>query len=340
MKVLVTGGAGYIGSHTICELLDHGMEVVSADNFQNAVPETFERIEAITGQKVVNENLDLSEVKACQILFEQHPDITAIIHFAARKAVGESVEKPLVYYRNNLNSTINLLHFGTLAGVKHLVFSSSCTVYGNPGNQPVDEDSPVGNIESPYGYTKMMGEQILRDHIHSHPSFSGISLRYFNPVGAHPSGKLGELPLGKPNNLVPFITETAIGLRPCLEVFGADYDTPDGTPIRDYVHVVDIAKAHVQALLHIQQSDQRERFEVFNLGTGKGMSVLEIIQAFEQATGVALNYRFSPRRAGDVETIYANADKAAQVLKWQPEYSLETMMASAWKWQQHLANQR
>lgn len=335
---MVTGGAGFIGSHTICELLEAGgYEVVSVDDFRNSIPKTFDRIEEITGHRVQNESIDISQIPACKGLFERHPDTEAIIHFAALKAVGESVNDPLSYYRNNLNSTINLLEEGVKVGVKHFVFSSSCTIYGNPDKLPVNEDCPVGKIESPYGFTKLVGERILQDLIASKVALRGTSLRYFNPVGAHPSGKLGELPLGVPNNLVPLITQTAIGIRDNLKVLGSDYSTPDGTAIRDYIHVCDIAKAHVLALKYSQNQEESNGYEVFNLGTGTGVSVLEIIQAFERSTGVKLNYEMADRRAGDVEAIYADATKARDLLGWTTRSSLDEMMASAWKWQQNLA---
>jgi UDP-glucose 4-epimerase len=282
---------------------------------------------------------DICDREALQKFFDEQSDIAAIIHFAASKAVGESVEKPLMYYRNNLVSLMNLLEMMGTKNVPNLVFSSSCTVYGQPDQLPVTEASPIKPAESPYGNTKQISEEIIRDVIHAEPALHAIALRYFNPVGAHPSALIGELPLGVPNNLVPFITQTAAGIRKELQVFGDDYDTPDGTAIRDYIHVVDLARAHVVAVARMIEGKQKKPFEVFNLGTGNGFSVLEVIHAFEKATGVKLKYRIVGRRPGDIEKVWADTSFANRELGWKAERDLETMMASAWKWQQHLLQQ-
>lgn len=338
MKILVTGGAGYIGSHTIIDILEKtGHEVVSIDNYSNSDAHTFERIRQITGRKVKNYNIDLCDYERLRSeFFEVERGIEGIIHFAAFKAVGESVEKPLMYYHNNLNGLINLLRSSQEFNVKYFIFSSSCTVYGNTKEQPVTEDTPAQQTESPYGYTKLVGEKILEDFTHSNKNFKSIALRYFNPVGAHMSGLNGELPKGKPNNLVPIVTQFASGWLPALQVYGDDYDTRDGTPIRDYIHVSDISHAHVLAMELLAGGKSPKSYDVFNLGNGLGVTVLEVLRAFEKVTGLKLDYKIGPRRPGDVEVIYANNHKARTQLQWQPEYDIEDAMRSAWKWQEYL----
>lgn len=338
MKILVTGGAGYIGSHTIIDILERSdYEVVSIDNYSNSSPETFDRIEVITGKKVKNYDLDLTDYELLKTeFFEIEGQIDGIIHFAALKAVGESVEKPLLYYQNNLNGLINLLKCAHKFDVQNFIFSSSCTVYGNTNGEPVTELTPTQETESPYGFTKLVGERILADFSDTKSGFKAISLRYFNPVGAHMSGAIGELPLGRPNNLVPAVTQFASGWLDQLVVHGKDYETRDGTAIRDYIHVSDISHAHVLALDHLLRHSDSPSYDVFNLGTGEGVTVLEVLDAFERATGVELNYEVGPRRTGDVETIYANNSKATSVLGWEISYSIEDAMLSAWQWQQLL----
>ena len=335
-KILVTGGTGYIGSHTAVELLQEGMQVVIVDNLSNSEREVLDGIETITGIKPQFEEVDLRDRKATFGVFEKHPDINAIIHFAAFKAVGESVEKPLEYYENNLLSLIHLLEAMKLGPVDHMVFSSSCTVYGEPDELPVTENAPIKKAGSPYGNTKQISEEILQDTIHTLKGKGVISLRYFNPMGAHPSALIGELPIGVPNNLVPFITQTAAGIRECLSVFGDDYDTPDGSAIRDYINVVDLAKAHVRAIRRLLDRKQRSAFEVFNLGTGSGLSVFEIIEAFEKSTGQKLNYKVVGRREGDIEKVYADTSYANNELGWTAEKGIEESLKSAWKWEMHI----
>jgi UDP-glucose 4-epimerase len=335
--ILVTGGAGFIGSHTAITLIEQGFHVIIADNLNNSRIDSLDWIEQITKVRPVFYQLDCCDYKAVEALFEKEPGISATIHFAALKAVGESVENPLRYYRNNLVSMLNLLEIQQKAGVNSLVFSSSCTVYGEPDALPVTEDTPVKMAESPYGNTKQIGEEILRDFCKA-MQFQAIALRYFNPVGAHHSGIIGELPLGKPNNLVPFITQTAAGFFPSLSVFGNDYNTPDGTCIRDYIHVEDVAEAHVTALKRLITKQQTQAYEVFNIGTGKGYSVLEVIQSFEKTSGQKLPYQIVPRRAGDIEKVYADTSKSNTVLGWKALKGLDEMMASAWLWQQNLSN--
>ena len=335
-KILVTGGTGYIGSHTTVELINSGYEVVIIDNLSNSSKDVLKRIERITGTMPHFEEFDLCDLDRLSQFFKQHQDTKAIIHFAASKAVGESVQKPLLYYRNNLDSLMNLLDLMQQQEVSNLVFSSSCTVYGQPEKLPVTEQSPILPAESPYGNTKQISEEIIRDTLHSNEKLNAISLRYFNPVGAHESAEIGELPLGVPANLVPYITQTAAGMRESLSVFGEDYNTPDGTAIRDYIHVVDLAKAHVVAVGRMLDKKQKESYEVFNLGTGNGFSVLEVIKAFEASTGQKLNYKIVDRRAGDIEQVWADTTIANNELGWKAELDLETMMGSAWKWQQRL----
>lgn len=333
--ILVTGGTGYIGSHTVVELMESGFDVVIIDNLSNSSIEVLDGIEKITGKRPLFEKLDLCDKNSLDQFFTRYPSIQAVIHFAASKAVGESVEKPLLYYRNNLLSLINLLEGMMASGINPLVFSSSCTVYGQPDQLPVTENSPVKPALSPYGNTKQISEEIIRDTISSKAPLRAISLRYFNPIGAHPSGLIGELPLGMPNNLVPFITQTAAGIRKELLVFGNDYSTPDGTAIRDYINVVDLSKAHVVAIQRLVSQQQKAAYEVFNLGTGRGYSVLEIIKTFEKVTGVKINYRITGRRPGDIEKVWADTSLANNELGWKAEKTLEETLASAWKWEQY-----
>ena len=332
-KILVTGGTGFIGSHTVVELQNAGYEVVIVDNLSNSKADVVDNIEQITGIRPAFYDIDCLDYTALKMVFQKQPDIKAIIHFAASKAVGESVEKPLKYYRNNLNSLINLLDLMPQFDVQGIVFSSSCTVYGQPDVLPVTEDAPIKQAESPYGQTKQICEQIIRDTVKSGSPITSILLRYFNPIGAHPSGLIGELPNGVPQNLVPFITQTAMGIREQLSVFGDDYDTPDGSCIRDYINVVDLAKAHVHAISRILQKKQLEPVEVFNIGTGRGLSVLELVHAFEESTGVKLNYRITGRRAGDIVKVWADPKKANEVLGWKAQESIEDTLRSAWNWQ-------
>jgi UDP-glucose 4-epimerase len=335
-QILVTGGAGYIGSHTAVELQNAGFEVIIADNLSNSSLEVLDGIEKITGIRPAFELIDLIEMDKVDALFVKYPKIIAIIHFAASKAVGESVEKPLLYYRNNLVSLINLLECQLKFGVSNIVFSSSCTVYGQPDSLPVTEETPRKDAESPYGNTKRVNEDILNDTIVSNPQLQGIALRYFNPVGAHPSALIGELPLGIPANLIPFVTQTAAGLRDELKVFGNDYDTIDGSAVRDYINVVDLAKAHVIAVNRLLENKNKSGYEIFNLGTGNGVSVLEIINAFEKATGVKVNYRIVARRAGDIEKIWADTTFANKELDWKAEKGLEETLLSSWNWEKKL----
>lgn len=337
MKLFLTGGAGYIGSHALIELVrEPDYQMVSADNFSNSTSETFQRVKKITGNKIKNYPVDLRNFEETKKIFSSNKDIIGIIHFAALKAVGESVEKPLLYYQNNIGSLLNLLECCRIYNIRHFIFSSSCTVYGNISKLPVNEKNPLQKPESPYGYTKQAGERILEDYCKSEPAFNATILRYFNPVGAHVSGEIGELPLNKPNNLVPVITQTAAGLHKQMFVHGDDYATRDGTCIRDYVHVSDIARAHVLALKHQLNKKDKSNYHVFNLGTGKGVSVMEIIKSFEKNTGIKLNYNIGPRRPGDVEAIYSDSSKARKILGWKPRYDIDEMMKSAWKWQMNL----
>jgi UDP-glucose 4-epimerase len=339
-KILVTGGTGYIGSHTVVELLEQGIDVVIVDNLSNSEIEVLDGIQAITGKRPLFEEVDLKDRKATYAVFEKHPDIRAIIHFAAYKAVGESVEKPLDYYENNLLSLIHLLEAMKIYRVNHLVFSSSCTIYGEPDKLPVTEDAPIKKATSPYGNTKQICEDILHDTMKSVEGKGVISLRYFNPIGAHPSAIIGELPLGIPNNLVPFITQTAAGIREVLSVFGNDYNTPDGSAIRDYINVVDLAKAHVRAINRLLEGKQKSSFEVFNLGTGRGVSVFEIINAFEKSTNQKLNYKVVGRREGDIEKVYADTSFANDELGWKAEKGLKETLQSAWKWEMNIRSKK
>lgn len=332
-KILVTGGAGYIGSHTVVELYNAGYDVVIVDDFSNSDPKILAQIEKICGKKPTAFTIDLCDEKAVNEFAKSHQDITGVIHFAAFKAVGESVQQPLKYYRNNFFSLINIL---TAYNSKvNLVFSSSCTVYGQPDSLPVTESAPVKKAESPYGNTKQIAEEILQETCAVNKDLKVIALRYFNPVGAHHSALIGELPIGVPQNLVPFITQSAIGKRGPITVFGNNYNTPDGSAIRDYIHVVDLAKAHVAAIKRLK--DQQDiSYEVFNIGTGKGSSVLEVISAFEKSTGQKLDFKIGPRRDGDVEQTYGDVSLANQVLGWQAALNIDEMMSSAWNWEKYL----
>jgi len=336
-KILVTGGCGYIGSHTIVDLAQNGFDVICADNNSRSNEAILNGVEKIIGKKVKNYKVDLCNYDDTFAVFQENPDIKGIIHFAAYKAVGESVEKPLMYFENNLNSLINILKCAEEFNVPHFVFSSSCTVYGNPDAIPVTEATPQKLAESPYGATKQMGEQIVSETVKSN-SLNAILLRYFNPVGAHPSINIGELPIGKPANLVPAITQTAIGKLPMMNVWGTDYDTRDGSCVRDYIHVCDIAHAHTLALNYLIAHKNKSNCEVFNLGTGNGYTVLEVIAAFEKISGVKLNYKLAPRRPGDVVAIYANNNKAKTDLGWIPALGINDMMDTAWKWELKLKN--
>ncbi len=337
MKILVTGGTGYIGSHTVVELQKQGFKVIIADNLSNSYQNVVNKIESISGHRPEFEKLDFSEPQKTNNFFDKHRDITGIIHFAAYKAVGESVANPLMYYHNNLVSLMNILHNMSVHGIRNIVFSSSCTVYGQPEKLPVAEDAPIQKAWSPYGNTKQISEEIIQDTIKADEHLKGLALRYFNPIGAHESAKIGELPLGVPNNLVPFITQTAIGIRNELKVFGNDYNTPDGTAIRDYIHVVDLAKAHVIAIDRMISEKGKKPFEIFNLGTGNGYSVMEVIKSFEKVSGEKLNYKIVDRRPGDVEQVWADTAFANKELGWKAEKGLDEMMASAWKWEKALA---
>lgn len=335
-KIFVTGGTGYIGSHTVVELQQAGFDVIIVDDLSNSGIEVLDNIEKITGKKPAFEQFNLSDREKTDDFFRRNEGIDAIVHFAASKAVGESVEKPLHYYRNNLVSMMNLLECQVKYGVRHMVFSSSCTVYGQPDVLPVTEQTPRKDAESPYGNTKRISEDILSDSIKANPFLHAIALRYFNPIGAHPSALIGELPLGVPQNLVPFITQTAAGLRDELKVFGDDYNTPDGSAIRDYINVVDLAKAHVVAINRLLQGKNKANYEIFNLGTGRGLSVLEIVHGFEKATGIKLNYRIVGRRPGDVEKIWADTSYANRELGWKAEIGLEETLLSAWNWEKNI----
>jgi UDP-glucose 4-epimerase len=333
---LVTGGTGYIGSHTVVELQNAGFEVIIIDNLSNSNVDVLDGIAKISGIRPLFYEMDCTDKNALELLFKEN-SFDGIIHFAASKAVGESVHKPLMYYRNNLVSLINLLELMPDNNVKGIVFSSSCTVYGEPDKNPIDENAPIKPAASPYGNTKQINEEIIQDFVHSGAPIKSIILRYFNPIGAHPSGEIGELPIGVPQNLVPYITQTGIGIREQLSVFGNDYNTPDGSCIRDFINVVDLAKAHVVAIERMLQDKSEDRVEIFNLGTGKGASVLELIKIFEKVSGVSLNYKIVDRREGDIEQIWAQPDKANNVLGWTAKESLEDTIASAWNWQKRLS---
>ena len=335
-KILVTGGTGYIGSHTVVELQNAGYEVVIIDNLSNSDKNVLDGIERITGIRPAFVEADCTDMKALRNLFETHKGINGIINFAASKAVGESVQKPLLYYRNNLNTLVNLLELMPEFGTKGIVFSSSCTVYGEPDENPVTEKAPIKKATSPYGNTKQISEEIITDYVTSGAPIKSVILRYFNPVGAHPSAEIGELPNGVPQNLIPFLTQTAIGIRKELSVFGNDYNTPDGSCIRDFINVVDLAKAHVTAMERMLEDKSDDKVEIFNLGTGVGLSVLQLINAFESATGVTVPHKIVGRRAGDIEKVWANPEKANKVLGWTATTPIEDTMRSAWNWQKRL----
>lgn len=333
--VLVCGGAGYIGSHTSVELINAGYGVVIADNFSNSEMAAVEGVRRITGVDVPFVEVDCCDREAFRKVFEQH-EFDSVIHFAASKAVGESVQKPMLYYRNNLTSLMNIIDLMREFGRSNIVFSSSCTVYGEPDKQPVTEQTPRKPATSPYGNTKQISEDMLRDSVAAYDGLKSIALRYFNPIGAHPSALIGELPRGVPQNLVPYITQTAAGLRECLSVFGDDYPTPDGSCIRDYIDVVDLAKAHVAAIYRMVENKSEERYEIFNIGTGRGVSVLELVHKFEEVNGLKINYKIAPRRAGDIIAIWADPARANAVLGWRAERSLDETLAAAWRWEKHV----
>lgn len=336
MKILVTGGTGYIGSHTVIELQNKGFDVIIVDALFNSSADVLDSIENITGIRPEFESFDLADKVLTDDFFARHNDIKGVIHFAAHKAVGESVEQPIKYYRNNLDSLMNILEAMRNFNIPNLVFSSSCTVYGQPDAEhlPVSEKAPIKKAESPYGNTKQIAEEIISESISAYKGLNAIALRYFNPVGAHDSAKIGELPLGVPNNLMPYITQTGYGIRECLKVYGNDYSTPDGTPIRDYIHIMDLAKAHVIAVERMLDDKMKKSFEIFNLGTGRGYSVLEVIRSFEKVSGVKLNYEIVARRAGDIEKVWADPTFSNEELGWKAERDLDEMTLSAWKWEQ------
>ncbi len=339
MKIVVTGGLGFIGSHTVVELQNEGFDVVAIDNLSNSSESVLDGIEKITGKKPIFEKMDLRDKTAVQDFFKRHTDVHGVIHFAASKAVGESVENPLLYYENNINTLVYLLQELTALPHANFIFSSSCTVYGQAEKMPITEDASIQPAMSPYGNTKQIGEEIITD-VAKVTNINAILLRYFNPIGSHPTAEIGELPLGVPQNLVPFITQTAMGLREKLSVFGDDYPTPDGTAVRDYIHVVDLAKAHVVALQRLLNQQNLEKVETFNLGTGTGSSVLEVINAFEKVSNQKLNYQIVGRREGDITSAYSNTDKANAVLGWKAQLSLEDGLSSAWKWEQKIRNKQ
>jgi UDP-glucose 4-epimerase len=339
-KVLVTGGTGYIGSHTSVELINQGYEVVIVDNLSNSSIEVLDGIYEITGIKPKFEQIDLTEKDKVEQLFKKHNNIKSIIHFAASKAVGESVQKPLKYYHNNLLSLINLLEAMQKYGAQNFVFSSSCTVYGEPDKLPISEDAPIKKANSPYGNTKQICEEIIQDVIKAKYNIKAISLRYFNPIGAHPSAKIGELPLGVPENLLPYITQTAIGIRNELKIFGNDYNTPDGTCIRDYIYVMDLANAHVVAVKRLLDGKNKTNYEVFNLGTGRGISVMEMVTTFEKVSGIKLNYKIVGRREGDIEKIWADTSYANNELGWKAETPLDKQILSAWNWEKYYRSKK
>ena len=336
--ILVTGGTGFIGSHTVVELQQAGYNVVIVDNLSNSRADVVDGIESITGVRPAFEQVDCQDFAALANVFNKYSDISGVIHFAASKAVGESVQKPLTYYRNNITSLINILELMQRHEVKGIIFSSSCTVYGQPSAEhlPVTEDAPIQKALSPYGNTKQINEEIIQDFIHSGASVKAVILRYFNPIGAHPSALIGELPIGVPMNLIPFVTQTAVGIRKQLKIFGNDYGTPDGTCIRDYIYVCDLAKAHVKAMERVLGNENTDAVEVFNIGTGRGVSTLEVVEGFERATGVKVNWEYAPRREGDIEKVWADPAKANTVLGWKAETSLDDTLRSAWKWQLRL----
>ncbi|WP_417943013.1 UDP-glucose 4-epimerase GalE [Flavobacterium sp. RS13.1] len=338
MKIVVTGGLGFIGSHTVVELQNENFEVIVIDNLSNSSIEVLDGIERITGKKPLFEQIDVRDKAAVQDFFKKYSDVSGVIHFAASKAVGESVQNPLLYYENNINSLVYILQELQQKPEANFIFSSSCTVYGQAEKMPIAESTSIQPAMSPYGNTKQIGEEIITD-VTKVSNLNAILLRYFNPIGAHPSNEIGELPLGVPQNLVPFITQTGVGLRKELSVYGNDYPTPDGTCVRDYIHVVDLAKAHVIAMQRLVNKTNTEKLEIFNLGTGKGSSVLEVIKAFEKASGQKLPYKIVARREGDVTEAYANTDKANNILGWKTQLSLDDAIASAWKWEQKIRKQ-
>jgi len=337
-RILVTGGTGYIGSHTTVELMQQGYDVTIVDNLSNSNIDVLDGIEEIVGRRPDFANIDCGNYVDLDAVFKKYPDIVGVIHFAASKAVGESVEKPLLYYRNNIGSLVTLLEVMQAHQVPNLVFSSSCTVYGQPDKDhlPVDETAPIQTALSPYGNTKQINEEIIRDEAHADKHLNATILRYFNPIGAHPSAKIGELPNGVPQNLLPFVTQTAAGLRPQLKVFGNDYNTPDGSCIRDYIYVVDLAKAHVKAIDRMLNAKKREQVEVFNLGTGRGLSVLEVINGFEAATGQKIPFTIVGRREGDIEQVWAEPRHANEVLGWRADTPIADVLRSAWEWEKHI----
>ncbi len=339
-RIVVTGGTGYIGSHTVVCLMQQGYEVVIVDNLSNSNTNVLDGIAAITGKRPTFENLDCMDYMSMSRLFSRYTDIEAIIHFAASKAVNESVEKPLMYYRNNISSLVSVLDLMHQFNVNNIVFSSSCTVYGQPDKDhlPVNETAPIQKALSPYGNTKQINEEIIMDEAHANPKMHATILRYFNPIGAHPSAMIGELPNGVPQNLLPYLTQTAAGLRPKLRVFGNDYNTPDGSCIRDYIYVMDLARAHVQAVERMLKKRSTEQVEVFNLGTGRGLSVLELISLFEKATGVKVPYEIVSRREGDIEQVWADPRKANEVLGWRADTPIEDVLLSAWNWEKRIRN--
>ena len=336
MKILITGGAGYIGSHVAVELSEAGYEPVIVDNFCNSQHDVIDRLADILGKSLVCHEGNCCDQDFMRKVFSQEKNVEGVIHFAASKAVGESVEKPLLYYENNINTLVYILQELQTLETSNFIFSSSCTVYGQADEMPITEDAPVKLAESPYGNTKQIGEEIIKDLCNVNNKFNGIALRYFNPIGAHETAKIGELPLGVPQNLIPYVVQTAAGIRECLSVFGDDYDTPDGTAIRDYIHVVDLAKAHIVALNRLLKNENKLKCEFFNIGTGKGSSVLEVVKAFEKATNKKVNYKIVARRTGDITAAFADTSFANKELGWKAELSLEVALASSWKWQESL----
>jgi len=334
-KILVTGGAGYIGSHTVVELINAGYTPIIVDDFRNSKPFIVERLKEITNQPIILHQVDCNDKERMSLVFEQHKDIEGVIHFAAYKAVGESVKKPLMYYKNNIGSLIVLLELMEEFKVNSLVFSSSCTVYGEPDSVVVDENTPIKEAESPYGETKIVSEKIIKHTVNANQHLKAILLRYFNPIGAHPSAKIGELPQGVPNNLLPYLTQTANGIRKELTIFGGDYNTKDGTCIRDYIHVVDLAQAHVKALSWLEKQTQ-PTVDAFNIGTGKGSTTLEVVNTFEKVNQIKVNYKIGDKRAGDVEQIYANASKAKNELNWSCNYTLADALKHQWAWEKNI----
>lgn len=333
-KILVTGGCGFIGSHTLVDLIENGFDVISADNLSNADGSALDGVERITGVRVKNYEVDLADRAATKVIFEEHPDLSGIIHFAALKAVGDSVEQPLEYFHNNFNSLLTMLHCCVEYDVRNFIFSSSCSVYGNTDELPVTEETPLRAAESPYARTKQVGEDMIRDFSRRYPAINSVLLRYFNPAGAHPSVEIGESSRNAPTNLVPVITETAIGKRRSMTVFGDDYDTRDGSCVRDYIHVMDLADAHTKCLQYLMDGKNDSNCEVFNVGIGDGVTVLEAVRAFEETSGESLNYEIGPRRPGDVVAIYADYGRAARRLGWEPKYSIRDIMDTAWRWEQ------